>query len=349
MSMVPAVIDAAGGEGSPTGGPSRVPVALVDAALEDAARRKPHWVDPIVGRMVASGGVRTRRLRLDRLARVVMAGDPRVTDASDVWRMDWGRLDIPAAEQLDRAIAATWQTAATRNAHRDAVRAVVKAGWERGAFDADMRDRLLAAVRPERIPEDAGKAARGHIDDDDVTAAFTALAADPATTARRDAAVIAIMVGCGLRRSEVCSLDLEHLSGSHEMLVVAGKGGKVRDVPLPAGVRRAVDDWLTIRGDQPGPLLCAIAHTRDRTPTGRRLNPNTIRQIVQHRLSVDVASHDLRRTAVGNLLDSGADLAVVARIVGHSNPATTARYDRRGVRAAIAAMDRVNVPFVRQH
>lgn len=99
------------------------------------------------------------------------------------------------------------------------------------------------------------------------------------------------------------------------MLVVAGKGGTVRDVPLPAGVRRAVDEWLDVRGTEPGPLICAIAPTKARTPTGRRLSTNTVRQIVQHRTGTDVAPHDLRRTAAGNLLDAGADLAVVARIL----------------------------------
>ena len=344
MARLPAITEFADTPTAP--GPARVPVALIDAAIGDAARSRPKWVDPTVVRMLATGSARTRRLRLDRLARVVMASDPRMIDASDVWRMDWTRLDIDAAEQLNRAINDTWHSASTRNAHRDAVRAVIKAGWERGTVDADSRDCLLSAVKPERVPDDAGKASRGHLDDSRVAAAFAEMSADPSVTARRDAAAIALLVGCGLRRSELADLNLEHLSASREMLVVAGKGGKVRDVPLPAGVRRAVDEWLAARGEQPGPLLSAIAPTKDRAPTGRRLSTNTVRQIVQHRTGTDVAPHDLRRTAAVNLLDAGVDLAVVARILGHTNTATTARYDRRGIRASVAAMDKVNVPFV---
>lgn len=63
-------------------------------------------------------------------------------------------------------------------------------------------------------------------------------------TARRDAALIALLVGAGLRRAEAVSLDLVDLDAHHESVVVRGKGGAVRDVPLAPGVRRAVRAWL---------------------------------------------------------------------------------------------------------
>lgn len=54
----------------------------------------------------------------------------------------------------------------------------------------------------------------------------------------------------------------------------------------------------------------------------------------------------LRRTFVGDALDSGADLSVVSQLVGHTNPATTASYDRRGHTARRAAVDGMHLPYV---
>lgn len=59
----------------------------------------------------------------------------------------------------------------------------------------------------------------------------------------------------------------------------------------------------------------------------------------------DVKPHDLRRTLNGNLLESGADLSVVSKVLGHVRPATTAGYDRRGQVARLAAVEKLHVPF----
>src|SRR5690606_11841935 len=77
--------------------------------------------------------------------------------------------------------------------------------------------------------------------------------------------------------------------------------------------------------------LCPLSRTVPRTAeTGRRMSVGAIAKTIARRFGDDVATHDLRRTFVCDALDSGADLSVVSQLVGHTNPATTAGYDRRG-------------------
>lgn len=78
---------------------------------------------------------------------------------------------------------------------------------------------------------------------------------------------------------------------------------------------------------------------------GTRLSTNAVAQAVARRFSEGVAPHDLRRTFVGDLLDTGADLSTVSKVVGHANPATTTGYDRRGRSDRRRAVERLEVPF----
>ncbi len=329
--------------------PAHVPAAVVRDAVADARSPVPTGVHRSVALSVARGSEKTARLRLERLARVVMASGA-VDDPALVWGTDWTQLPAEAYETLDRSIGATWGAPSTRNAMRDSVRAVIRGCRDAGLMGHDAATVALSALRPEKLGRDAEKQARGHIDQAAVKSAFEAMAADPSPTARRDAALIALLVGAGLRREEAVTLNLADLDAGRETLVVTGKGGVVRDVPLAPGVRRAVSAWLAVRGDMDGPLLTPMSKEVPRVAVlGRPMSVNAVAAAVKRRFAGDgddVRPHDLRRTFVGDLLDAGADLSAVSKIVGHANPATTAGYDRRGISARRAAVEKLSVPFV---
>lgn len=158
----------------------------------------------------------------------------------------------------------------------------------------------------------------------------------------RDLALLALLCGGGLRRSEVVGLDLVDLVGDDATeLRVRGKGNKVRQVFLRAFYAVELLAWLTVRGRAAGPLLCPVL--RHGTIVLRRLTDQAVlvalRRLAQRAGVAAFSPHDLRRTYISSLLDKGADIATVARLAGHSQVTTTARYDRRGERAARAASE----------
>ena len=326
---------------------TRVPAGAVEAAVADARSPVPALVHRSVALSVARGSEKTARLRLERLARVVLAAG--VTDDPAVaWSTDWSMVPVEVYEALDRSIRGAWDAASTRNAMRDAPRAVIRACRDAGLMSHDAATVALSALRPEKQGRDEEKQSRGHVPAEAVAAVFEQLAADSGVTARRDAAMIALLVGAGLRRGEVVGVTVDDLDSAGETLVVTGKGGTVRTVPLAPGVRRAVSDWLEVRGREPGPLLTPMSKEVPRVAVlDRPLHTATVAQVVESRFGdAGVAPHDLRRTFVGDLLDAGADLSVVSKLVGHTSPATTAGYDRRGVAARRRAVDKLEVPFV---
>jgi integrase/recombinase XerD len=81
---------------------------------------------------------------------------------------------------------------------------------------------------------------------------------DSGARRRRDAAMLAVIYGAGMRRSEAVALDLEDIGQeAGELAVRRGKGRKPRLAALPDSARPALDDWLQARGPEPGPLFWA--------------------------------------------------------------------------------------------
>ena len=164
----------------------------------------------------------------------------------------------------------------------------------------------------------------------------------------RNAALLALLYGAGLRRDEACRLELADLDVETGALRVMGKGNKERVSHLPKGARAAVKAWLVHRGRNPGPLLLATEHGRELT--GRAMACETvahaIAKIGQRAGVPHFSPHDLRRTWVGDMLRENADLVTVQTLAGHASPDTTSRYDRRGDAERATAAELVCVPFV---
>jgi integrase/recombinase XerD len=165
----------------------------------------------------------------------------------------------------------------------------------------------------------------------------------------RDAALLALLYGAGLRRSEAVAVDLSDVDAATGTVHVIGKGNRERSVPVPAEALDAFRAWLVRRGDAPGPVLYGVDKA-DR-PNRRRLSDRAVASILERLLKragvAECTPHDMRRSYISDLLDGGADISTVARLAGHDEVTTTQRYDRRGEQAKVRAVALLRVPFKR--
>lgn len=149
----------------------------------------------------------------------------------------------------------------------------------------------------------------------ELQALFAACAGDASLIARRDAAMLAVLCGGGLRRAEVVAFDLADYDSDTGALKVMGKGRKERVVYATNGAKDALDAWLRTRGGEPGPLFVRIG--KGEQMTMYRLTDQAVWHILQQRTeqaNVKMFSpHDLRRTFISTLWDAGADGVSIQR------------------------------------
>jgi site-specific recombinase XerD len=157
------------------------------------------------------------------------------------------------------------------------------------------------------------------------------------------------MYSGGLRREEITKLDITDYAERGGKLIVRGKRSKERTAYLAEGAIAALADWMSVRGAEVvGPLFLAVTKS-GKIMYSRRLTPQAIYVLLMRRAKragvESFSPHDLRRTFVSDLLDAGVDLATVAKMAGHSNVQTTARYDRRPEKRKQDAANLLKIPY----
>lgn len=167
----------------------------------------------------------------------------------------------------------------------------------------------------------------------------------------RDLALIAILRGGGIRRTEAVNLELVDFNPNTGALEIReGKRKSYRTVYLPSVAIELVSKWLSIRGSEPGALLCPVK--KGGKVELRHLSADAVLKIVRRRskqAGVDEFSpHDFRRTFCSDLLQLGVDIVTVQKLAGHSSPVTTAKYDRRGEETKRLAVERLSIPSKRR-
>lgn len=172
---------------------------------------------------------------------------------------------------------------------------------------------------------------------------------DDSVSMIRDKAIFGLLIGCGLRRAEVCSLKADTENGinkASDVFHVQGKGDKRRLIVMPKWVQQAVNDWLDIRiisDTKPDEFLfVGVSHIDDlvlsfkigkKAGLPKGLSGETISDIIKkpmRALGLDkFTPHDLRGTFATRMFQKNIDVNMIAKAMGHSNLNTTKIYDRR--------------------
>lgn len=148
---------------------------------------------------------------------------------------------------------------------------------------------------------------------------------------KRDRAIIALLLGCGLRRAELVGLKTRDFQLREEHWVVAdliGKGKHIRTVPVPVWAKRAVDEWTVSASISDGPIFRRV--NRLDTVWGDAITPKAIWHVVKAaavQAGIDkLAPLDLRRTCARLCHQAGGELEQIQFLLGHASVQTTERY-----------------------
>ena len=214
---------------------------------------------------------------------------------------------------------------------------LILSGW-RGFYTWLGREGLVKSnpvldVKAPKAPKPLPKALS--VDEAVQLAEFSADEADPWMEAR-DAAIVELLYGCGLRVGELVGLDAQASSTARGWVDlqageahVLGKGSKRRTVPVGRKAVAALNHWLDLRGAGAHAQQAALFLGRH----GARLSAQGVWQRLKQRslqagLATPVHPHMLRHSFASHVLQSSGDLRAVQELLGHANIGTTQVYTR---------------------
>jgi integrase/recombinase XerC len=228
--------------------------------------------------------------------------------------------------------------------------ALILSGW-RGFYRWLGREVLVAAnpVQDVRAPRAARLLPKALGVDEAVQLASHHQVRDDPWLEARDAAMVELLYGCGLRVGELVGLDVKASVGAERggrgwidlqagEVHVLGKGGKRRSVPLGGAARLALARWLAVRGASGAEGTASEATALFPGRHGTRLTAQSVWQRLRRRsqlagLATPVHPHMLRHSFASHLLQSSSDLRAVQELLGHASITSTQIYTRLGLPA----------------
>lgn len=276
---------------------------------------------------------------LRRLARSFSAG--RYDERTFPWEI---LVDQDMAGEMWRTVASRYGRA-TALKDASALRVLLR-------YYRDVRllthDQYADAISFETRGRSAASKPGRYLTPDDISNLVVACGNNTSLTTRvRDVALLLTLASTAARRSELAAvrLDETHLD-QQRLWLTHTKNGQPRDAWLAPATVAALQQWIDIRGHAGDYLLAPLSRT-GRPLTDRPISGHQIWKVVRRRADEagldGVTPHDFRRFVISQLLPT-TDIALVSRIVGHSNPNTTAKYDRRPAEMCREAIATLQLP-----
>jgi len=202
----------------------------------------------------------------------------------------------------------------------------------------------VAALEPKKKPAMTATTPTGSLTREQAAALLAAADRHQGVSGPRAAAVVALLLYCGLRVGELVGATTDQLGHDrgHRVLWLVGKGGKPRPVPIPAPVARRVDayqagrtgpDRLPARPGQPGADRRPLVATAAGQPLDRGAVWRLLRSLARRAgIPVTMSPHVLRATCATLGRDAGASLDELQELLGHADVRTTRAYDKAAQR-----------------
>ena len=306
---------------------------LLDAP--EAASHEVNAAAAYLAELHSEASLRAVRSRLNVIAR--WFGFP------DAVCCPWGKLRYAHAVAFVHEFSDKRGLSATSvNAYLSALKGVAETAWRLRQLDLETYSEIKAVKQLRVHREPRGRA----LSLEESGKLLAAADEEERPSAVRDQAVIALLLGCGLRRAEATTLRMEHLNMAEGSLRVLGKGNKERTVFLTPAVSARIHAWLAVRGPSPGWLFGRYTKG-GKLILDSPLDPASIGRIVAKALNESgiehITTHDLRRTFATRLLSKNVDIVAVKNLMGHANVTTTAKYDRRTADALKEAVNQLDL------
>ena len=264
----------------------------------------------------------------------------------DLHEVPWHQLQPGHVIALVAALREDGYAPNTSSLYVNAIRGVTNEAWRQSLISHEhlLKMRSVKPMAGTRLSK--GKNIRRTL----IRELMDVCAADPRPQGRRDAAIIAILYGSGMRKSESVNLDLAQIDFAERSLQVTGKGNKQLIKYAPTWAFTVLNDWLELRRSclPEGQSDDAFLFNRIRRGshiTRDRITKHAIYFIAKQRgrqIGMDIMPHDFRRSFITRVIEEH-DLSIAQKLAHHANISTTASYDMRGENERRRAIDRFDL------
>ena len=230
--------------------------------------------------------------------------------------------------------AQSWGSARTYNCYLSAIKSVALNAWRNKQIDLDQFQRIKSLKQRRIFRAPSGRA----ISPEESSSLIRSLNKNSLRTIR-NRAIFFLMLGCGLRRAEVCDLKVKQVSLKNKTAKIIGKGNKERTIYFPAPVLDVLKTWFELRQLNKDELDAGFVFGRIDNKQCLHLDipldPSSVTRIIEklvvetENLEGRLTPHDLRRTFATRLISKNVDIVEVQKLMGHASVATTGNYVRK--------------------
>lgn len=250
-------------------------------------------------------------------------------DDSDLTDVPWNLIDSSTVVALITALQNDGKAIATIGLYVNAVRGVMTAAWSLGHIDRDHLDRVRAVKAPKGSVLPRGKNLKRQV----IRELIEACEAEEGPTGLRDAAIVAVLYGTGMRKTESISTLVSSINFAERCIQVTGKGNRQLKKFAPEWVFDKLKAWLEMR-DKVTPQAEFLFNRirKGEAIQAEGLTKHGIYHIIKKRglqVGIKIMPHDFRRSFITRIIDE-FDLSIAQKMADHATMTTTARYDMRG-------------------